>query len=110
MNDEFDGNETVHITGGTCESTRFFKKMMKDFSILGQIPKGSTIEIVSNEPGNRTPNARQWPAVTPLAAWNSAIKPYTSSMRRQKGKLQADRPDTGRLSYVPSSGDGARLA
>lgn len=50
MNDEFDESETICIVGNDDESSRFFEKMMKDLSILERIPKGSTIEIVSNDP------------------------------------------------------------
>lgn len=53
MKDEFDENETIHITGDSAESTRFFEKMLKDLSIMERIPPGSTIEIVSNHPGDR---------------------------------------------------------
>ena len=51
MKHEFDEHEAIHITGDSSESTRFFEKMMKDLSIAERIPPGSTIEIVSNNPG-----------------------------------------------------------
>lgn len=46
MENEWNDDEAIHITGDSADELLFFQKIMDDPSIMERIPKGATIRIV----------------------------------------------------------------
>lgn len=59
MDDDFNEQETIDITGNSADALPFFQNILDDASILERIPKGATITILPTHPGEQRAAAQQ---------------------------------------------------